>query len=152
MSKQNVFSISMSRLCILNMISCSVWNGIDRRSFFEDAILLSDQRYRSQGHPLKMRNGKPYASSNPTDQADQLLRMTPDFLNDFALVASGPGGPDNVTATCLELSDDGQTHMLRVARNSGGHNDVLVGMKDIITTVGEGSSTDSTIFRSGNLE
>jgi len=99
-----------------------------------------------------MRNGKPYASSNPTDQADQLLRMTPDFLNDFALVASGPGGPDYVTATCLELSDDGQTHMLRVARNSGGHNDVLVGMKDIITTVGEGSSTDSTIFRSGNLE
>ncbi|KAL8828419.1 MAG: hypothetical protein Q9191_002600 [Dirinaria sp. TL-2023a] len=59
--------------------------------------------------------------------------MTPDFLNDLALVASGQGGPDNVTATCLELSDDGQTHILRVARNGGGHGDFLAGMKDIIT-------------------
>jgi hypothetical protein len=125
------------------MISCSVWNGIDRRSFFEDAILLSNEKYRSQGHPLKLQNRKPDASSDPTDQADQLLRMTPGFLNDLALVASGQGGPDNVTATCLELSDDGQTHILRVARNGGGHGDFLAGMKDIITTVGEESFTGS---------
>lgn len=73
--------------------------------------------------------------------------MTPDFLNDLALVASGQGGPDNVTATCLELSDDGQTHILRVARNGGdnggGHDDFLAGMKDIITTAGEESFTGS---------
>ena len=125
------------------MISCSVWNGIDRRSFFEDAILLSDEKYRSQGHPLKLPNRKQDASSYPTDQADQLLQMTPDFLNDLALVASGRGGPDNVTATCLELSDDGQKHTLRVARNGGGHDDFLAGMKDIITTVGKESVTGS---------
>lgn len=121
------------------MISCSVWNAIDRRSFFENTIFLSDEKYRSQGHPLKLSNRKRDASSDPTNQAEQLLRMTPDFLNDLALVASGQGGPNNVTATCLELSDDGQKHTLRVARNSGSHGDFLAGMKDIITTVGKKS-------------
>ena len=121
------------------MLSCSVWNGIDRRFFFEDAIILSDEIYHSQGHSLKLPNKKSDASSDPTDQADQLLRMTFDFFNDLALVASEQGGLNNVTATCLELSDDGQKHTLRVVRNGGGHGDFLAGMKDIITTVGEES-------------
>ena len=128
------------------MISCSVWNGIDRRFFFEDAILLSDEKYRSQGHSLKLSNRTPDASSDPTDQADQLLRMTPDFLNDLALVASGQGGPNNVIVTCLKLSGDGQKHTLRVARNGGGHGDFLAGIKDIITTVGEESITGSADY------
>lgn len=86
------------------MYPCYVWDGIDKQSFFENAILLSDMKYRSQGHPIKMRNRQPNASSYPTDQMHMLLQMTPDSLDDFALVASGWGGPDNVTAACLERS------------------------------------------------
>ena len=79
------------------MFSCYVWDGIDRQSFFENAILLSDMKDRSQGHLIKMRNRQPNASLYPTDQMITLLQMTPDFLDEFTLVASGRGGPDNVT-------------------------------------------------------
>lgn len=130
-----------------DMFSCSVWDDIDRRSFFENAILLSHLKYRSQGHPLRMRNRHLDPTSNQPGQADKFLRMTSDFLNDFALVASGPGGADNVTATCLELSADGQTHTLRMARNSKSSKDTFEGMEDIITTMFEELSTGLTISR-----
>jgi len=35
------------------MTICQVWQGIDRLSFFENAILL-ELKYRSQGTPVKM--------------------------------------------------------------------------------------------------
>jgi hypothetical protein len=33
--------------------------------------------------------------------------MIRDFLDDFALVVSGNGGKDNVSAACMEVSDQG---------------------------------------------
>ncbi|KAG8529811.1 uncharacterized protein KY384_005292 [Bacidia gigantensis] len=96
-------------------------------------------KHRSQGHPIKMRNRQPNASSYPTDQMITLLQMTPDFLDDFTLVASGRGGPDNVTAACLEFSDEGQTNILRVARNDDGGVEALEGVRDILTTIFMGS-------------
>ena len=127
-----------------------VWDGIDRQSFFENAILLSDMKHRSQGHPIKMRNRQPNTSSYPTDQIITLLQMTPDFLDDFTLVASGRGGPDNVTAACLELSDEGRTHILRVARNDEGGGDALEELRDIITTIFMGSPT-GLVFHEGKV-
>ena len=132
------------------MFSYCAWDGIDRQSFFENAILLSDMKHRSQGHPVKMRNRQPDAGSNPTDQVDTLLQMTPDFLDDFTLVASGRGGPDDVTAACLELSDEGQTHILRMARNDGRSGDILEGVRDIITTIFNGFSTGLVSPRAEN--
>lgn len=117
------------------MFPCAVWNGIDRQSFFEHAILLSDMRHRSQGHPIKMRGREHGKSPNSTEQVDTLRQMTPDFLDDFAVIASGPGGPDNVTAACLELSDEGRTYTLRVARNGGNGGDALGPVRDIIETI-----------------
>ena len=128
------------------MLPCSVWHGIDRQSFFENTILLSDEKYRSQGRPLKVKSEQLDAKSTPADEVGRLLQMTPVFLNDFALIASGRGGPDNVTATCLEVSDDGYTHTLRVARNGGDSNGALEAMNDIIAVAEEGASTGATTF------
>jgi hypothetical protein len=45
--------------------------------------------------------------------------MIRDFLDDFALVVSGNGGKDNVSAACMEVSDQGRAILLRVSRNEG---------------------------------
>jgi hypothetical protein len=45
--------------------------------------------------------------------------MIRDFLDDFALVVSGNGGKDNVSAACVEVSDQGRANLLRVSRNEG---------------------------------
>jgi len=92
------------------MTWCQVWQGIDRLSFFENAILL-ELKYRSQGQPVKMRTPS-------IERKDLLGQESQDFLDDFALVASGPGRPDNVSAACMDISeDDDQILVLRVARN-----------------------------------
>lgn len=63
--------------------------------------------------------------------------MTSNFLNDFTLVASSQGGPDNVTVTCLELSNDGQTHTLQVARKSNHGSNAFKEMNDMIAIMSE---------------
>lgn len=100
------------------MVLINVWHGIDRVAFFENAILLELKR-RSQGTSAKM------AMSNTRAlHEDARNKIYPhsvrDLLDDIALVASGNGGADNVTAACLEISD---THdrslILRLAMNAG---------------------------------
>ena len=69
--------------------------------------------------------------------------MTPDFLDDFALVASGSGGSKNVTATCLEFNAEYQTYTIRVARNEHPDGCTLDGLRDIIDTAFTHSSLGS---------
>ena len=110
------------------MTSCQVWKGIDRLSFFENAILL-ELKYRSQGKPVKMYS----PSIEREDPMDQERR---NFLDDFALVVSGPGGPDNVSAACIEISErDDQNLVLRVARNGGLNDEMLCRLKDTIRSM-----------------
>lgn len=116
------------------MTCYQVWKGIDRLSFFENAILL-ELKYRSQGKPVKMR-------SPSIKSKDPLGQESRDFLDDFALVASGPGGPDNVSAACMEISErDDQDLVLRVARNGGINDDMLCRLKGIIRSVIENISS-----------
>lgn len=56
-----------------------VWEGLDK--------------YRSQGHPIKICREEPSVILNSSDQKKILLPIAPDFLNDFILVVSGWGGP-----------------------------------------------------------
>ena len=119
------------------MTSCQVWKGIDRLSFFENAILL-ELKYRSQGKPVKMYS----PSIGREDPLDQERR---NFLDDFALVVSGPGGPDNVSAACIEISErDDQNLVLRVARNGGINDEMLCRLKgtirSMIKNINSGSS------------
>ena len=110
------------------MTSCQVWKGIDRLSFFENAILL-ELKYRSQGKPVKMYS----PSIEREDPMDQERR---NFLDDFALIVSGPGGPDNVSAACIEISErDDQNLVLRVARNGGLNDEMLCRLKDSIRSM-----------------
>lgn len=109
---------------------CQVWQGIDRLSFFENAILL-ELKYRSQGTPVKM-HAPSIERNDPLDQESR------DFLDDFALVASGPGGPDNVSAACMEISEkDDQVLVLRVARNGGINNEIICRLRDTIRSMVE---------------
>ena len=105
-------------------------------SFFENAILL-ELKYRSQGKPVKMHS----PSIERKDPLDQERR---NFLDDFALVASGPGGPENVSAACMEISErDDQILVLRVARNGGFDDEMLCRLKGTIRSVIENISSGS---------
>lgn len=92
----------------------SVWQSLDRLSFCENAILL-DITGRSQGRPTRTEFG--------LDEQEFLLdgnlsrQMVRDFLDDFALVAAGNGGKDNVSATCIETRDQDKIVTVRVAKN-----------------------------------
>ncbi|KIW22049.1 uncharacterized protein PV07_12554 [Cladophialophora immunda] len=88
------------------------WRSLDRVAFCENAILL-EVKSQSQGKAHITRS-KDIVMARPW-RDEQSLR---NFLNDAALVAAGPGGKDNVVATCLEWET---THKLclRVARNEG---------------------------------
>ncbi|KAL9606789.1 MAG: hypothetical protein Q9179_000079 [Wetmoreana sp. 5 TL-2023] len=87
--------------------------------------------------------------SPSVESNDSLARESRDFLKDFALVASGPGGPDNVSAACMEISEkDDQILVLRVARNGGINDEMLCRLKGIIESViqkiSSGMSEDQT--------
>jgi hypothetical protein len=98
------------------MLHCDVWQSLDKVSFLENAILL-EMKSRSQGRPMKMCTGQVHRDlPSCNDIPNQTIR---DFLDDFALVVSGNGGKDNVSAVSAEISGQEQTMVLRVARNEG---------------------------------
>ena len=98
------------------MHPCHIWQNLDRLSFCENAILL-DLKSHSQGKPIKMRASQICCDIAPDSNLPR--QMICDFLDDFALVVSGNGGKDNVSAACMEIDDQGGTIVLRVARNEG---------------------------------
>jgi hypothetical protein len=89
------------------MCSIKVWNKVDELAFHEKAIFL-ESGSRSQE-----------AEFHDIVQTDQLdLPLAGDFLDDFALIAAGPGEASNVTAACLELGQAGEEAItIRVAKN-----------------------------------
>lgn len=106
----------------------SVWQGLDRLSFCENAILL-ELKARSQGTATR-------ANFRPDDEevlrvGDLSRQMVRDFLDDFALVAAGNGGKDNVSATCMEVRDQDQVVVLRVAKNEGLDEQTRLSLNDI---------------------
>lgn len=94
------------------MYSRNVWKDIDELGFHEQAIFL-EACSRSQ-------DKEPNSHIN-IRQPDKLdLPSASYFLDDFALVAAGPGGASNVTAACLELSqgsDGNEIITIRLAKN-----------------------------------
>ena len=99
------------------MFPSQVWHGLDRQSFFENAILLSDLKHRSQGLPIKTSKTEIALSLECPDYENGFQERIPSFLDDLTLVASGAGGPMNVTAACLESRGKSPNFTLRVARN-----------------------------------
>lgn len=98
------------------MPSYSVWQGLDRLSFCENAILL-ELKARSQGTSTRATFRQDDGDVLPG--GDLSRQMVRDFLDDFALVAAGNGGKDNVSAACMEIPDQDQIVVLRVAKNEG---------------------------------
>ena len=97
------------------MIIFDVWQGIDRLAFHENAILL-DVRLRSQGVPIKSALPNDDDIQSDDDPSPQLIR---NVLDDVALVLSGHGGKDNVSAVCMENDEERHTITLRVSSNDG---------------------------------
>ena len=114
------------------MVLTYVWENIDRLAFFENAILL-ELICRAQGTSTKM--NVPNSLAAPTPEAQELYPyQIRDLLDDIALVASGTGGPYNVSAACLEVCDcKSRTFVLRLARNNGMNNDVLEKMNAMLS-------------------
>jgi hypothetical protein len=94
----------------------SVWQGLDRLSFCENAILL-ELKACSQGTSTRARFGQDDDDVLPG--GDLSRQMVRDFLDDIALVAAGKGGKDNVSAACMEIRDQDQIVVLRIAKNEG---------------------------------
>ncbi len=116
------------------MSPTQVWEGLDRQGFFENAILF-ELKHPSQGHPVKtpIRN---LANCIPTFQREEdIFRWVPGFLDDFALAVSGPGGPENVSAVCIEIEPIHEVVVLRVARNAGFSKEVLCHLESITKTM-----------------
>lgn len=112
------------------MSPIQVWEGLDRQAFFENAILF-DIKHRSQGQPVKTPARK-LANWTPTSQSEEdISRWVPDFLDDFALAVSGPGGPENVSAVSIEVDPTHEIVALRLARNAGFSDDVLCHLESI---------------------
>jgi hypothetical protein len=98
------------------MLTHSVWQGLDRLPFYENAILI-ETKARSQGKSTRAGSRQDDPVVLPDDELSrQIVR---DMLDDFALVAAGNGGKGNVSAACMETQDQEQIAVLRVAKNEG---------------------------------
>ena len=116
------------------MTCFQVWQGVDRLSFFENAILL-ELKCRSQGKPVKM-------PSPNIEKNDTLRQESRNFLDDFALVVSGPGGPENIAAASMEISEmNDKDLVVRVASNGGLDDERLCSVKGIVRTIDKNCSS-----------
>ncbi|CZT13562.1 uncharacterized protein RAG0_17055 [Rhynchosporium agropyri] len=88
----------------------NVWRETDELAFHEKALYL-EACSRSQKEESQ--------SQLDVDVRNKLdLPSARHFLDDFALIAAGPGGASNVTAACLELSQSNEDVItIRVAKN-----------------------------------
>lgn len=92
------------------MGSFRTWSDIDELAFHENAIAL-EVLARSQAPHL---NGPTSLKKNDV----ATIAWARHFLDDFALVAAGPGEACNISAACLELSQpEESTLTVRVAKN-----------------------------------
>jgi hypothetical protein len=74
------------------MLTHSVWQGLDRLPFYENAILI-ETKARSQGKSTRAGSRQDDPVVLPDDELSrQIVR---DMLDDFALVAAGNGGKGN---------------------------------------------------------
>jgi hypothetical protein len=97
------------------MISFDVWQGLDCLAFHENAILL-DVAFGSQGVPIR----SAVHNDNDVESQDGLTpQLARNVLDDFALVLSGRGGKENVSAVCMEHDEELRTITLRSSRNDG---------------------------------
>jgi hypothetical protein len=128
--RQSVSSIETSSDS--TMPPCHIWQSLDRLSFCENAILL-DLKSHSQGKPIKTcANQIDYDIASDSDLSSQIIR---DFLDDFALVVSGSGGKENVSAACMESNDQEGIILLRVARNEGVSEDMILDLRRVLRAI-----------------
>ena len=133
------------------MLSRLVWQGLDRLSFCENAILL-EMKARSQGTSTR-----DYCKEGRTDlplNLDLTRQMARDFLDDFALVAAGHGGKDNVCASCMEIRNEDQIVTLRIAKNDGVDEQTLRGLEGLAQLMTKSTPTGqyrSSLSHSSNL-
>ena len=125
---------------LFNLSLCHVKRGLDCHTFFKNTKLLSDLKHHSQGHSIKTSTCEAATSFVAHDHESVLQQMILSLLNDFALVASGPGGANNVTAACLELQDESQTYTLRVAKNKSSDQRTLDGLTAMTNSISVSSS------------
>lgn len=124
-----------------------VWQDIDRKAFFESAI-VAEAKCRSQG--IYMKSSATSTRSLRSAQVDEVYPFqVRNLLDDMSLVASGAGGADNVCAACLEVTDrENRVMVLRLARNAGVKEGVTHEIESIVEQVGAAYRNGKTaLFR-----
>jgi hypothetical protein len=116
------------------MIEYNVWQGVDRRSFFKNAILL-EIKNRCQGPSINSQSRRDSGVGIFRDDVQNGVQGARAFLDDLALLSSSDGGAANVSAVCMEIDDDSQVITLRVARNEGPDEKILGHLRCLISTV-----------------
>ena len=123
------------------MLQCHVWEGLDRLSFFENAILLGVNS-QTQGQPIK--RGVIQSDANTAIFGSQFSnQLFQNFLDDFALVVAGAGGKDNVSAVCMDVDEPNRTFILRLARNEGLDDETLLHLRRILQLMTQSLPTSS---------
>jgi len=123
------------------MLQCHVWEGLDRLSFFENAILL-DVNSQTQGQPIK--RGVVQSDANTAIPGSQFSnQLFQNFLDDFALVVAGAGGKDNVSAVCMDVDEPNRAFILRLARNEGLDDGTLLHLRRILQLMTKSLPTSS---------
>ena len=123
------------------MLQCHVWEGLDRLSFFENAILL-DVNSQTQGQPIK--RGVVQSDANTAIPGSQFSnQLFQNFLDDFALVVAGAGGKDNVSAVCMDVDEPNRAFILRLARNEGLDDGTLLHLRHILQLMTKSLPTSS---------
>jgi hypothetical protein len=113
------------------MISVDVWQGVDRLAFHENAILL-DVKVRSQGDPSR----SAIRNHGHVESQDGLTpQLICGVLDDFALVVSGNGGKDNVSAACMECDEELGTITLRISSNDGVEEPKLASLQGLLRLI-----------------
>lgn len=93
------------------MAASNIWESEQELEFYERCIVL-EILARSQGKP---RQASTHLGRSVRDNDDNEGKPIVHFLDDFALVAAGPGGAGNVAAACLETEEEQMS--IRLAKN-----------------------------------
>lgn len=115
------------------MQGVNIWKNLDERAFYENTIILELLDRSQEESPTNIVKAERRSNPNHTNEVTEWFC---DFLDDFALIAAGPGGASNVTAACLEREElPTRTLTVRVAKNETFKPSEIQYLEEIMTIV-----------------
>ncbi|ERF70417.1 hypothetical protein EPUS_05236 [Endocarpon pusillum Z07020] len=125
------------------MQGVNIWKNLDECAFYENTIILELLDRSQEESPTNIVKAERRSNPNNTNEVTEWFC---DFLDDFALIAAGPGGASNVTAACLEREElPTRTLTVRVAKNESFKPSEIQYLEGIMTIVNKVRNGDMQI-------